>query len=128
LYPGSSFAKLIDGTISHNTTNDPKSYLDALRVDQIEVPPFKIQEDAGRGTAINCAIDQERLLQYWAWARQSNAVGIALPIDNYRWRRSGGNVCPGVRIVRASKVAWEPRGRNKISERAGENPHPGPLG
>jgi hypothetical protein len=52
-------------------------------VDQIEVPPVKIQEDAGRGTAINCANDQAKLLQYWAWARQSIAVGIAFLIDNY---------------------------------------------
>jgi hypothetical protein len=52
-------------------------------VDQIEVPPVKIQEGAGRETHINCANDQSRLLQYWAWARQSIAVGLALPIDNY---------------------------------------------
>jgi hypothetical protein len=42
-----------------------------------------IQEDARRGTSINAAIDQASLLRYWAWVRQSVAVGIALPIDNH---------------------------------------------
>jgi hypothetical protein len=70
-------------TISHKTTDNPKSFHDALTVDVVDVPPVKIQEDAGRGTSINAAADQASLLPYWAWARQSIAVGVSLPIDNH---------------------------------------------
>jgi hypothetical protein len=83
LYPEPCHARLVDGTICHRTTNNPKSFHEALTVDIIEKPPIKIQEDAGRGTSIDAAIDQASLLQYWAWAKQRIAVGIAFPVDNH---------------------------------------------
>jgi hypothetical protein len=54
-----------------------------MTVDVTDEPPVKIQEDNGRGTAINCAEDHARLLQYWAWAKQSIAVGVGLNLDNH---------------------------------------------
>jgi hypothetical protein len=83
LYPEIGFGRLTDGTIRHSTTEDPASFQDAMRIDLVAEPPVKIQEDAGRDTVINCQNDQARLLQYCAWARQSIAVSIALPIDNH---------------------------------------------
>jgi hypothetical protein len=83
LYPNPSHARMVDGTICHRTTNNPSSFHDSLSVDRIDEPPIKVQEDGGRGTSINSAADQASLLRYWAWARQSIAVGIRLPIDNH---------------------------------------------
>jgi hypothetical protein len=76
-------ARLIDGTICHQTTNSPESFRNALAVDRIDPPPVKIQEDGGRGTSINATVDQAILLRYWAWARRSIAVGLALSVNSY---------------------------------------------
>jgi hypothetical protein len=83
LYPGIGFARTIEGTIRHNTTSDAESFHNSMTVYLIVDPSVKIQEDQGRGTAINSGEDQARLLQYWAWARQEIAVGVALSIDNH---------------------------------------------
>jgi hypothetical protein len=45
IYPGIGFGRLMDGTIRHNTTSDPSSFQDAMRVDLMAEPPVKIQGD-----------------------------------------------------------------------------------
>jgi hypothetical protein len=82
MYPKMPHARLTDGTIRHETTDDAASLQVALAVDLISEPPVRIQEDAGRGTHINCEQDRARLLQYWAWARQNISVGVAVSVDN----------------------------------------------
>jgi hypothetical protein len=52
--PGVGFGRLTDGTVRHNTISDPTSFQEAIRVDLIVEPPVKIEEDAERGTVINC--------------------------------------------------------------------------
>jgi hypothetical protein len=83
LYPGVSVAREIDGTIRHGTTNDAASFHNSLSTDLIVDPPAKIQEDQGRGTSINSKENQTKLLQYWAWARQEIAVGVAFFINSH---------------------------------------------
>jgi hypothetical protein len=83
LNPKPSDSRLLDGTLCHKTVNSPASVHDSLSVDRIDPPPVKIQEDGGRGTSINSSADQASLFRYWAWARQSIAVGIGLAIDNH---------------------------------------------
>jgi hypothetical protein len=83
LYPQGSSRRCIDGTIVHETSTDPNSFHKSMAVDRIDTPPVKIQKDQGRGTAINSTEDHARLLQYWAWARQEIAVGVALNLDNH---------------------------------------------
>jgi hypothetical protein len=83
LYPQGSSRRRIDGTIVHETTTDSTSFHKSMALDRIDTPPVKIQEDQGRGTAINSTEDHARLLKYWAWARQEIAVGVALNLDSH---------------------------------------------
>jgi hypothetical protein len=83
LYPGVSVSREIDGTIRRGTTTDAIRFNNSLSSDVMVDPPVRIQEDQGRGTAINSKEDQARLLQYWAWARQEIAAGVAFFIDNH---------------------------------------------
>jgi hypothetical protein len=57
IFPESSFARDIDGTIRHHVSNDSNKFHNSLSVDQMDEPPIKIQEDRGRRTAINHADD-----------------------------------------------------------------------
>jgi hypothetical protein len=82
VYPKIPVARLPDGTIRHETTDDAKSFQAAFDVDLISEPPVRIQEDAGRGTDINCAQDRARMLQYLAWAQQSISAGVGLSVNN----------------------------------------------
>jgi hypothetical protein len=81
--PEASTERDIDGTILHKVSQDSGRFHNSLPIDQMDVPPVKIQEDNGRGTAINHAEDQARLLQYWAWSQQPVKVGIWLSINTY---------------------------------------------
>jgi hypothetical protein len=84
MYPQVSTGRMTDGTIRHSVFMDPASFMEALRIDQFDEPPVKIQEDAGRGTVINHQPDQQQLLlQYWAHANQPIAVGISTAIENH---------------------------------------------
>jgi hypothetical protein len=83
LYPTTSHSRHVDGTICHGTTKNSKSFHESPTVDVIDKQPVKIQVDVGRGTFINAVDDQASLLRYWAWARQTIAVGVALPVDNH---------------------------------------------
>jgi hypothetical protein len=83
LYPRETCNREIDGTIIYDTTNDPVRFRESQGVDYMLDPPAKIQEDQGRGMAINSKADQDGLLQYWAWARQDIAAGVAFNINGF---------------------------------------------
>jgi hypothetical protein len=72
-----------DGTIVHSVTEDSQMFLLALPIDEMDVPPVRIQEDNARGTSINLAIDQARMLQFWAWSGQAVRAGTGLNINEY---------------------------------------------
>jgi hypothetical protein len=83
MFPEPSTERDLDGTIVHKTSQNADRFHKSLPLDQIDVPPVKIQEDNGRGTAINHAEEHSRLMQYWAWSQQPVRVGIGLNINNY---------------------------------------------
>jgi hypothetical protein len=73
------YRRLIDGTVVHDVTMDHHEFHSILALDDMIVPPPKIQEERGRGTEINALTDQAKLLQYWAWSQQEIEVGVMIP-------------------------------------------------
>jgi hypothetical protein len=76
MYPKADYRRLVDGTIIHNFTTDLREFQQVLAVDELIEPPPKILEERGRGTEICSMVDQEKLLQYWAWTQQEIEVGV----------------------------------------------------
>jgi hypothetical protein len=71
MFPEPSSERDLDGTIVHKVSQDSQRFYRSLPVDEMDVPPVRIQEENARGTAINHAEDQAHMLQYWACDRQS---------------------------------------------------------
>jgi hypothetical protein len=83
MFPDPSSERDLDGTIVHKVSQDSGRLYRSLTVDEMYVPPVRIQEENARGTAINHAEDQAHMLQYWAWSQQPVRVGIGVNINNY---------------------------------------------
>jgi hypothetical protein len=77
--PIGSYRRWTDGSIVHKVTWDIKEYRAAAASSAMEVPPAKILEDRGRGTAILNIKSQGKLIQYWAWSQLPIEVGVYFP-------------------------------------------------
>jgi hypothetical protein len=83
LFPLPSSERDPDGTIVHDTTDDGQKFYHSLPINEMDIPPVRIQEDNARATSINLAIDQAHMLQFWAWSGQAVRTGIHLNINSY---------------------------------------------
>jgi hypothetical protein len=82
VYPNLPYQTRAGGTVCHKTFDSAKEFHQTF-IDDFANAPEKVFVGTPRGSAIRAPLDQDRLLQYFAWASQEILTGVAFSVNSY---------------------------------------------
>jgi hypothetical protein len=82
VYPACAYQTRSYGAGCHKTFDSSTEFHQTV-LDDFATAPEKVLVGTPRGSAIRCPLDQNRLLQYFAWAGQEIQTGVAFSVNNF---------------------------------------------